>query len=408
MPGPIPYRRPARWIQLDPNRVFQPLADAKAAVYALTTTPFQRAWVEQLQEVQLKMEVAGTSRIEGAEFTDRELDIAIRSPQTSEELLTRSQRQAKAAVQTYRWIEDLNLERPVDEPLIREVHRHIVTGCDDDHCEPGALRGRDDNVTFGMPPHRGCEGGPECDESFAALVEALGREFRDYDPLIQALAVHYHLAAMHPFQDGNGRTARAVEALLLQRAGLRDAAFIAMSNYYYENRPMYLQTLAAVRAGDGDLTPFLEFGLTGIAMQCRRLFGEIRRQMQKALFRNTMYELFNRLQSTRKRVMGKRQLRILDTLLEADELPFEALWPRIRTAYAELKSPAKVYNRDLLALTALGAVVVHKEARASRIDRWLIAPNLEWPAQITESEFFRRISSLPRGKMFAFMKSSQG
>ncbi len=38
----------------------------------------------------------------------------------------------------------------------------MVTGCDDDHCEPGKLRRRDDNVIFGIPPHRGCEGGAEC------------------------------------------------------------------------------------------------------------------------------------------------------------------------------------------------------------------------------------------------------
>ncbi len=34
-------------------------------------------------------------------------------------------------------------------------------------------------------------------------------------------AAHYHLAAMHPFVDGNGRTARALEALMRERAGLR-------------------------------------------------------------------------------------------------------------------------------------------------------------------------------------------
>jgi Fic family protein len=58
----------------------------------------------------------------------------------------------------------------------------------------------------------------------------IGNEFRQYDPLIQALAVHYHIAAMHPFQDGNGRTARALEAFLLQKARSRDSAFVAMSN----------------------------------------------------------------------------------------------------------------------------------------------------------------------------------
>jgi hypothetical protein len=46
--------------------------------------------VEELQNIQLKMEVAGTSQIEGAEFAGNELDVAIKA-ETPEELLTRSQ-----------------------------------------------------------------------------------------------------------------------------------------------------------------------------------------------------------------------------------------------------------------------------------------------------------------------------
>ena len=60
-------------------------------------------------------------------------------------------------------------------------------------------------------------------------LHPIEHELRDHDPIIQALAAHYHVAAMHPFLDGNGRTARALEALMLQRAGLRDTCFIAMS-----------------------------------------------------------------------------------------------------------------------------------------------------------------------------------
>ena len=67
--------------------------------------------------------------------------------------------------------------------------------------------------------------------------------------LRRALALHYHFAAMHPFLDGNGRSARALEALMLQRTGLRDTLFIAISNYYYEEKAEYLSALAEVRAG---------------------------------------------------------------------------------------------------------------------------------------------------------------
>ena len=79
---------------------------------ALQSLPFQRTWVEKLQELQLKREVAGTSRIEGAEFDDRELEAALRPGATVEELITRSQKQALAAAQTYGgWPQSLRTSR---------------------------------------------------------------------------------------------------------------------------------------------------------------------------------------------------------------------------------------------------------------------------------------------------------
>jgi len=133
---------------------------------------------------------------------------------------------------------------------------------------------------------------------------------RGHDPLIQVLAVHYHLAAMHPFMDGNGRTARALEAFLLQKQGLRDTLFIAMSNYYYEEKNAHLEALAHVRQERHDLGAFLVFGLNGIEKQCRRLLDEIKQHLAKSLFRDTMRDLFGRLQSKRKRVIAERQLKI--------------------------------------------------------------------------------------------------
>ena len=143
----IHYELPERWLLYSPLDLVEPLTDAKAAVTSLKTIPFQRTWAEALQQVQLKFEVAGTSRIEGADFTERELDAAM--SQTPEELITRSQKQAHAAVQTYRWIASLEDDRPIDADLIRDVHRRIITGADDDHCPPGEIRRQDQNVTFG-------------------------------------------------------------------------------------------------------------------------------------------------------------------------------------------------------------------------------------------------------------------
>ena len=396
----IRYELPKRWIFYDANAVMSALVEAKAAVQSLTTLPYQKSWVEALQELQLKREVAGTSRIEGAEFTERELDEAIRPNVSPEELHTRSQRQANAAMRAYRWIGQLAADRPFSGDLVREIHRRLVTGCDDDHCPPGELRGRDYNVTFGLPPHRGVEGGPPCEEAFTGLLQSAQTEFQGHDPLVQAMAMHYHLAAMHPFLDGNGRTARAMEALLLRRAGLTDRAFVAMSNYYYDEKPAYLRILSEVRQSGHDLTAFLIFALHGVRFQCERLTAEIRKQMQRALFRDTMYSLFNRLETKRKRVIGERQIEILKILL-GEESPQSFDFIRGKQLYASIKDPAGAFMRDIAQLKSIKAIrllgdpINHGPLKVSI--------NLDWPHEIDEGEFLRRMNALPKGKTFKFL-----
>jgi Fic family protein len=391
----VRYAVPAKWITYDFGAIQAELLEAKAAVLALTQIPYQRSWADQLQRVQLKREFAGTSRIEGAEFTERELEAAMRD--TPEQLETRSQKQAAAAVATYQWIARLPDDRPVDVSLISEVHCRLVTGCDDDHCPPGQTRKRDENVTFGAPRQRGVEGGDECDRAIAGLVEAVRTVYQEHDPLIRALALHYHFAAMHPFLDGNGRTARALEALMLQRTGLRDTLFIAMSNYYYENKSGYLNALAEVRAGDYDLTAFLKFALKGVQSQCRSLFAEIRRHVAKALYRNTMTDLFGRLRSPRKRVMSARHIQLANLVLAVDEISLAELVEKSRHLYT-VKNPGKALVRDLNYLSELGAIL--GERRLGDIVLW---PNLDWPTQITETEFFRLAKELPKGKLHGFL-----
>jgi len=352
--------------------------------------------VEALQEVQLKREVAGTSRIEGAEFTERELDAALK--ETPEQLFTRSQRQARAAMRTYRWLATLPHDYPINGDFIKSVHQRIVAGADDDHCPPGVLRDTDQNVVFGFPPHRGVNGGSECRQAFQEFCRAVEREYPEHDILIQALGIHYHLGAMHPFLDGNGRTARAVEAAVLQRAGLRDT-LIAMSNYYYDENQSYLSSLSEARAAGHDLTPFLHFGLRGIAIQCQRLTAEIVREVQKALFRNIMYDLFNRLQSTRKRVIAKRQVEILKLFLEREEM----LWPDViketGSYYAKMASPLKALIRDMSNLLHIKALTVERtEAKL-----FLFRISLDWPTHITETKFFEAVYQLPKGKTYSFL-----
>ena len=395
----VQYVIPDHWIRYDPMAVVAELTEAKASILSLASIPIQRSWAEDLEEMELKREVAGTSRIEGADFTEREFEEAVATG-ASDEHFSRSQRQVRAAIQTYRWIERLDHERPIDESLVKEIHRRIVTGCDDDHCPPGQLRGDGQIVSFGRPRHRGVEGGSECSRAIRKLISASNHEFRGHDPLVRALASHYHIGAMHPFYDGNGRTARALEACVLRRTLPDDTLFIAMSNYYYDEKDAYFACLSEVRERNHDLTPFIKFGLMGIFVQCQRLLREIKRHVQRSLFRDVMGQMYGRLRSTRKRALAQRQYEVLNRLLDMDkEIEYRSLFDLLEKYYGNLKTPHRAYVRDLNHLSGLRAIIVRQaEGLGPERTRYLISVRLEWATEITETEFYRQISQLPEAK----------
>ena len=346
------------------------------------------------------MEAVGTSRIEGAEFTPQEQVQALTpqaahgpttdSPWSSLERIpnpfTHSQRQLIAAESTYRWLRSQPTDRPVDAPFLLDVHRRIVTGCDDDHCEPGALRTAESNVTFGSPRCRGVDGGDDCRFAFESLCEAIAGESQRHDPIIQALAVHYHIGAMHPFDDGNGRTARAAEAFMLRRAGVNEHVMVSLSNYYYEHQEEYWSALHACRQRGHDLTPFLQFALHAVAERCNAVAGDIIDNHKRTLFRQFARSLFGQLRSPRRRVLAERQLQILETLLEGGSIELIDLLARIRVHYQGLKFLERAEVRDLVSLLNLNAV---------RIDEGYIKVNLDWPQQASESALLDQIESLP-------------
>ena len=364
--------------------------------------PFQRRWVEELQRIQLKMEISGTSQIEGAEFVGDELDAALEA-ESHAELMTRSQRQANSALRAYEWVSEVPEDEPISVNLIKHLHRLVVTGCDDDHCEPGGLRRADQNVTFGSPRHRGVPGGRPCAEALERLAKEVRTTFRGHDPLIQAIATHYHFAAMHPFLDGNGRTARALEALMLQRAGLKDVLLVPMSNFYHDAKDDYLSKLAETRSRNHDLTPFLIFALDGVEAEVSRLAKMLQHEVSKGMFRNFVNELVVRLASTRMRVIIKRQLTLLGHLLDSDQdMDIPTLAEELSNHYKARKDPAAALVRDLTRLNVLGAVKVRLVPNGEKRSI-LVSVNLDWPRTMTETEFFRQVSELPKSKKYSLL-----
>ena len=382
------YISPQHWIHYDPSAVFNILVEAKTAAAVLRQMPYLHQWIEQAHEEQLRLEAAGTSRIEGAEFTPREQEEALASESPQHTGLTHSQRQLKCADATYRWLQTQPANRPLTSEFIREIHRRIVAGCDDDHCEPGALRPDGWNVIFGTPTCRGTGGGSECQTAFYDLCSAIAGSFGQHDPIIQAIAVHYHIGAMHPFGDGNGRTARALEAFMLRRAEVNDVVMVSLSNYYYEHKDEYLATLDQSRQHRHDITPFLMFALRAIIDRCNSLTEEIADNHRRILFREFARSLFGKLRSPRRRVLAERQLQILELLLDGDSMDLVNLVTQPQPQYAHLKYPRHALVRDISGLFQLGAISLDSGSTQITLD-------LDWPQQLSESELLERYEKMP-------------
>ena len=380
------YAVPRQWIRYDATALLDLLIQAKTAAGVLNRMPYLPQWIEQVREEQLSLEAAGTSRIEGAQFTQREQEEALAPDAPARSNLTRSQRQLRSANVAYRWLGSQPSEQPVVSEFILNIHRRIVTGCDDDRCEPGGLRPEGWNVTFGTPRCRGVEGGRDCQSAFNALGQAIAGEFQRHDPIVQAMAAHYHIGAMHPFGDGNGRTARALEAFMLRRGGVNNVVMVSLSNYYYDRKEEYLEALSASRRNGHDLTPFLRFALQGVAERCNAVAAAIVAHHRRTLFREFARSLFGQLRSPRRRVLAERQLQILGILLDGGSIAVLDFLNQSLVHYQGLKFPANAMGRDLGYLFALGAI---------DMDDGRIRVNLDWPQQFSESESLERFENMP-------------
>lgn len=89
---------------------------------------------------------------------------------------------------------------------------------------------------------------------------------RGLDPVIMAGIAHYEFVRIHPFVDGNGRTARVIAALILRLRGFDTKRFFCLDDYYDMDRTEYYKALRAVHPQKRDLTRWLEYFVEGVAV----------------------------------------------------------------------------------------------------------------------------------------------
>ncbi len=143
------------------------------------------------------------------------------------------------------------LEKPAYEGAFRKIHVYVGN----------AVTGR---VVF-MPPKAGEV--PVLVEDFLAWLNS--PEANKIDPVLEAGISHYELVRIHPFVDGNGRTARVVATIILYKRGFDVKRFFALDDYYDDDRPSYYAVLKAIDQKSLDLTGWLEYFTDGVAVSLK-------------------------------------------------------------------------------------------------------------------------------------------
>ena len=81
------------------------------------------------------------------------------------------------------------------------------------------------------------------------------------DGLLRAGVAHFWFVTIHPFEDGNGRLARALTDMALALDERLPARFYSLSSQIMAEREAYYAALERTQKGDGEITPWLEWFL---------------------------------------------------------------------------------------------------------------------------------------------------
>lgn len=114
---------------------------------------------------------------------------------------------------------------------------------------PGTMLKRDDGEVVYTPPQTG----DEVRQLMDNLENFINNDtLTDIDPLVKVAIVHHQFESIHPFYDGNGRTGRIINILLLVIYDLLDLPILYLSRYITHNKGSYYQLIQAIRDKSDD------------------------------------------------------------------------------------------------------------------------------------------------------------
>jgi Fic family protein len=113
----------------------------------------------------------------------------------------------------------------------------------------------------------------------------------EFPPPVISGVVHYAITDIHPFANGNGRTARLAASAVLLKHGYLPGRLFSFESYYARDREAYLAALRSVRRQTLSMETWLEYYLEGLAEEYERVAAEIDQLNRLGLSRSTPVQL---------------------------------------------------------------------------------------------------------------------
>lgn len=220
---------------------------------------------ELLKQPLLDKEAESSSKLEGTQASAEDVykSALVTIPEKTNDVLeTRNYRRAlESGV-------ELIKTTSLNQSVIKQVHQILMDGVRGQVKNPGKYRAKE--VWIGQ---KGTGIGearyvPPDAIHIPQMMEKLESFIQDgsLHPLVACGIIHHRFEAIHPFEDGNGRTGRLVVTLYLLKTGMLAAPILYPSGYFEKNRTEYMDALHAVDMNQ-DWYSWLMFFLKGIQTQ---------------------------------------------------------------------------------------------------------------------------------------------
>lgn len=357
-----------------PAELWLLLGEAASKCEHLAGVPLKPAMHKHFNELFLAKGALATTAIEGNTLTEEEvlqhIQGTLKLPASKEYLAREVDNIIRVANEI--WQDQSGRYRKLSPELIREFNRRILDGLTlEPHVVPGQLR----TYTVGVGTYRAAPAA-DCEFLIDRLCTWLNEEPPEQTPerrmahaIVEAVLAHLYLAWIHPFGDGNGRTARLMEFQILVHAGVPMPAAHLLSNHYNAVRAEYYRQLERASATSGDAFPFLLFAVRGFVDGLREQIALIREAQLAAAWKDYVNEVF---ENRRSKSDLRRMHLVLDLSAMPDPVPrsqLQEISPRAARAYANRTD--KTLARDVNWLESQGLVIATPRGYQANRERML-------------------------------------